>query len=387
MTVSLVACGPKKTAVSTQSATGARKVSAVPGTSSSAASSPVPTPVAPAAKSGIPPVSLEPPSYAGYEPLPILCYHHVDPKMKNDIAITPAVFEAQLQKIKSLGYHTIDCRQLAAYHAQGTKLPTKPVMITFDDGWLNQYTYAAPLLEKYGMSATFFVYPKMIGGGNAFMKRSHVKSLAKRGFDIESHTWGHVSLVRKPDFDATKWGYMVQPQFTKTNDWIESAVGTVPVALAYPYGFYDTTAAGLLKKAGYTLGFTVDEGVADARPWDSLGLKRFVIYSGESIAQFERRLTSTPIAAIDIQPGPGSRVVGTTATLTADISAVPTSVTGIAFASGSAMGRTTIVSRDGKRFAVAHLKRTRRGFRNVSLRGTDAAGHKFVTMWGLVMGE
>ena len=144
----------------------------------------------------IKPESLQPPSYAGYERLPSFTYHHVDPKLKNDIAITPATFEAQLKVLKDGGYHTITARQLADYHSKGTPLPDKPVMITFDDGWKNQYEYAAPLLKKYGFVATYFINPQPIGRGSAYMTKDMLVQLTKDGNDIEPHTWTHKQLTR-----------------------------------------------------------------------------------------------------------------------------------------------------------------------------------------------
>jgi peptidoglycan/xylan/chitin deacetylase (PgdA/CDA1 family) len=383
----LVGCGSAKQTPPPQPAASAptsTPTAAVPPTSAPVAkpSAPESSTMAPA-----PADTLQPPSYDGYEPLPIFTYHQVNPKVGSDITISPADFEAQLKLLKSMGYETISARQLAEYHDNGTPLPPKPVMITFDDGWKDQYTYAAPLLEKYGFTGVFFIYPKMIGNGGAFLTKDMVVSLDKRGFDIESHTWGHVSLVRKPGTSFRSFERWTRPQFTQTDAWTEKVIGKKSVALAYPYGFYDLETVGILMGNGMKLGFTVDEGVADARPWDRLALKRFTVYRGRSLAEFKRRLTSTPLPATNIQPPPGSRVRGHDTSLTVDITALPADVKGIEFASGNSIGKTAVVRRGGKRYAVSQLSGAKSGFRNVTLRGIGAADKKYITAWGLVMGD
>ncbi len=332
-------------------------------------------------------LSLEPPSYSGFEPLPCLTYHHVDPKMTNDIALTPAAFEAQLKALRDSGYHAITARDLASHHASGAPLPDKPLMITFDDGWKNQYVYAAPLLQKYGFRATFFINPRMIDRGNAYMTTPMITSLAGAGNDIESHTWMHLGLTRSSTETAAGFAGRAKPQLTQANQWIKRVTGQAPVALCYPFGNYDVETIGLAQRSGYVLGFTTDEGVADARAWDRMAMKRFTVTRGDSIARLQSRLSSRPLPVTGIQPAPASRVVGREATVTVDITGVPASVTGIALSSGPGMGPTTIVSRGGHRYAIARIRHAKAAFRQVTIRGHDSAGARYYSSWGLVMGD
>jgi peptidoglycan/xylan/chitin deacetylase (PgdA/CDA1 family) len=335
----------------------------------------------------IPADALQPPSYAGYERLPCFTYHHVDPKLKNSIAITPATFEAQLKVLKEGGYHTITARQLAEHHAKGTPLPDKPVMITFDDGWKNQYQYAAPLLKKYGFVATYFVNPQLIGRGSAYMTRDMLVALTADGNDIESHTWTHVALIRKGTESALDFQKRIMRQMTLANTWIAKVVGKKPVALCYPFGFYDIEAVSRAKAAGYELAFTTDEGIADARSWDAMIMKRFTISRADSLDGFRTRLNSGVLAARDIQPPPASRVRGITTTVTVDITDVPAAVKDLKISSGTSMKATAIVKRGGRRFAVARLNKARVGFRQITMRGVDAAGRRYYYSWSLVMGD
>ncbi len=330
---------------------------------------------------------LQPPSYAGYERLPSFTYHHVDPKLKNSIAITPATFEAQLKVLKDGGYHTITARQLAEHNAGGPPLPDKPVMITFDDGWKNQFQFAAPLLKKYGYVATYFVNPQLIGRGGAYMTRDMLVALAADGNDIESHTWTHQALIRRGTENQLDFQRRIMRQMTLSDAWIAKVIGKRPVALCYPFGYYDTEAVSRAKAAGYKLAFTTDEGVADARPWDAMIMKRFTINRADSVDGFKARLTSGVLEARHIVPSPGSRVRGTSTTVTVDITDVPPAVKGIKISSGPSMKATATVNRGGRRIAVAQLEKARVGFRQITLRGIDGAGKRYYYSWSLVLGD
>ena len=340
-----------------------------------------PTPSAPVT------ISLQPPSYEGYEPLPCFMYHHVDPTMKDDLAVTPAQFESHLKALQAAGYRTITARELAEYHAGETSLPPRPAMITFDDGWKNQFKYAVPLLKKYGFTATFFVNPKWIGKGGAYMTAEQVASLADTGFDVESHTWGHVSLVRSHATTQGAFGRSMRQQFRLAEDWIRDTTGQKPVALCYPFGFYDSEVVAELGRAGYDSAYTTEEGVADARPWDALVMKRFNISRGVSAAGFAKRLSTKPLPALELTPAPGSRVRGKNVNVSADITEVPAGVKHITLFSGNAMGKTTVVVRDGRRYATGTIKNGRAGFRQITLQGEDGSGTQYVASWSIVLGD
>jgi peptidoglycan/xylan/chitin deacetylase (PgdA/CDA1 family) len=332
--------------------------------------------------------TLQPPSWDGFEPLPIFTYHHVNTKVNSDITIKPATFEAQLKLLKELGYHTITARDLVDYHQKGTPLPDKPVMITFDDGWRTQYSKAWPLLKKYGFKATFFINPQPVGNGyRAYMNRDMVLELAKAGNDIESHTWKHTRLTRKRDQSAEKYQKQTLSALTNANNWIRQVVGQQPVAIAYPYGIYDLETVGFVSAAGYKVGFTVDESVADARKWDRYQLKRFTIGSGETMVSFKRRLLSGPLEVRNITPAPGSRIVGSSVDVSVDISDVPSSTTDIKLRSGPSMKNAQIIERNGRRYAVGQLRRCKTGFRVISMTAVDAQGRKYYASWSLVMGD
>jgi peptidoglycan/xylan/chitin deacetylase (PgdA/CDA1 family) len=388
--VPIVGCGRKSATASSASLSSKRPSAVATSTSGSHPSSADGTASAPGVKlPRIAPANLlEPPSYTGFEQLPSFTYHHVSPRMKNDIAITPAKFESQLKILKRLGYHTITARQLVDHQTKGTPLPDKPVMLTFDDGWRNQYEYAWPLLKKYGFTATFFVNPRLISRQYlAYMKPYMVVALAKAGNDIESHTWRHLRLTRTNVEVVAEFQRRSIHELRQADAWITTTVGQAPVALCYPYGYYDLETIGLAQAAGYKAAFSVDEGVADARPWDAYQMKRFTIGSGETPASFRLRLLSGPLPVSDIRPAPGTRVVGSNTTVTVDVTDVPADMTGLRLTGGSTLRHRRVVQRAGRKYYEAVIQGGKIGFRALTLRAKGPDGRMYYASWGIEIGD
>src|ERR1700751_1388845 len=128
--------------------------------------------------------------------VPILCYHQIrdwrpkDSKTAKDYIIPVASFKEHLKMLADSGYHTILPDQLYAYLTKGTPLPSKPIMLTFDDTDLDQFTIANPTLKKYGFKAVYFVMTVSIGRPH-YMTADMVKKLSDEGNIIGSHTWDH----------------------------------------------------------------------------------------------------------------------------------------------------------------------------------------------------
>jgi hypothetical protein len=138
---------------------------------------------------------------------------------------------------------------------------------------------------------------------------------------------------------------------------------------------------------GFKLGFTVDEGVSDVRPWDAFGMKRFTITRGETLKSFRRRLLSGPLPVGDIQPPPGSRVVGIDSTVTVDVTDIPADITTVRLRSGPSMKKAKLVRRDGRTYMEARIRKARVGFRVVSMSGTGPDGRRYYACWDMEMGD
>ena len=139
--------------------------------------------------------------------VPILMYHHVAPApapgdIYPGLTVTDADFAAQLAYLRAQGYHTIDLRQLFGALYTHKALPARPVVLTFDDGYLDNYTHALPILRHAKDKAEFNIITGFVGrtlGVNTYMTWPQIKALAAAGMEIESHTINHPDLGILPE--------------------------------------------------------------------------------------------------------------------------------------------------------------------------------------------
>jgi peptidoglycan/xylan/chitin deacetylase (PgdA/CDA1 family) len=314
--------------------------------------------------------------------VPVFCYHHVLPKAPNSIAVTPATFEAQLKVLRAAGFVAVTPERLdAALSGEGT-LPAKPVMITFDDGWRNQFTYAAPLLKKYGFTAVFFVYPQLIWSkASVFMSSADVKALSDAGFSIESHTWSHADLRRKRGESSSAFARRVRGELDRSKRWIEAVTGRPAMALAYPYGLYDTSDPSVLEASGYRLAFTTDEHDVAVPGSDRYALARFPITRGLSLAGFRAQAESGLLDVTTTTPSPGAHVSAARPRVAAQLASVPASP--VVFKIDYEVTPARIETTDAATWIVAAPRKPLdHGFHWVTLVSTDANGRRLYSAWG-----
>ncbi len=188
-------------------------------------------------------------------------YHHIMPAPDNTIAISPTQFDEQMRYLHDNGWHAISMAQMQSFVLTGARLPAKPVLITFDDGRMNQLTYGVPILRRYGFTATFFIVKKWAESADpSFMHVPELKGLVADGFDVESHTANHWVLNRK---HGESYGTLKARTWDATYGmrvWMGSVLGAKATALAYPGGFFDDFSVRLAQEAGYELAFTTLPG-------------------------------------------------------------------------------------------------------------------------------
>lgn len=182
--------------------------------------------------------------------VPILLYHFVGRgtmeyggRSASRFNVTAADFDAQLALLQRLGYQTVTISEISAALSGTLTLPARPVAITVDDGWVETYTVVFPLLQKYGMRATFYI-PSTYPVGGRFVTWEQLKVMAAAGMEIGSHTRKHVNL--RAVTGATAWYELDQSKKT-----LEEKLGIPIVSIAYPYGHYSGSVIGLAQKAGY----------------------------------------------------------------------------------------------------------------------------------------
>jgi peptidoglycan/xylan/chitin deacetylase (PgdA/CDA1 family) len=189
--------------------------------------------------------------------VPILCYHQIrdwrprDSKGAKDYIVPVQKFKDQIKMLADSGYHTVLPDQVYAYLTTGAKLPSKPIMLTFDDTDLDQFTVARPTLDKYGYKAVYFVMTVSLGRPN-YMSKAQVKQLSDEGNIIGSHTWDHHNVKK---YQGKDW----ETQIDKPTKTLEEITGKKINYFAYPFGLWNPEAIPELKKRGFVGAFVLAE--------------------------------------------------------------------------------------------------------------------------------
>lgn len=187
--------------------------------------------------------------------IPILLYHRIRPDGEPDqeriYLVYTSAFEEQMQYLHDEGYSTISLYELQAYIQEGKELPEKPIILTFDDGYLSTYKYAYPIMRKYGFTATVFVTSdtsaKVFDSYRSFdppLTKEQVRELSENGFSIQAH-----SVTHRPMTELT--AEQITWELSESKKQLEEIIGTPVEFLAMPLGFYSKTVKRISKKLGY----------------------------------------------------------------------------------------------------------------------------------------
>ena len=158
----------------------------------------------------------------------VLNYHKIANEHKS-LSVTLDDFEQHMKWLQEYGFTCITPGQLYDFVANGADLPEKPVLITFDDGYKDNYTNAFPIMKKYGMKGTIFVVTGFLGVYDNYLTWDQAKELLDAGFNIESHTYSHKSMTEASDEDITK-------ELVKSRQTIKEKLGIDSDFMAYPTG-------------------------------------------------------------------------------------------------------------------------------------------------------
>lgn len=161
--------------------------------------------------------------------VPILLYHHIAEPVRGAerYYISPAVFEQHIKALRDWGYTPIKLSTLAAVLTQGGDLPARPVVITFDDGNLNVYQNAFPIMKKYGFSGTLFIVANRLAS-KSFINSQQLKEMVAAGWEIGSHGMTHADLKAYPG--------LLTNEAEKSRTTLMEALQTPVNVFAYAYG-------------------------------------------------------------------------------------------------------------------------------------------------------
>lgn len=203
--------------------------------------------------------------------VPVVCYHQIrdwkptDSKNAKDYIVQIAAFKEHIKMLADSGYHTILPDQLYAYLTTGAPLPKKPIMLTFDDTDLDQFTIANPTLKKYGFKAVYFVMTVSLGRPH-YMTPDMVKKLSDEGNVIASHTWDHhrvdkyshnseLKIIGKNGKITTRPVDDWVTQIDKPTKKLEEITGKKIEYFAYPFGIWKKPVLPEIQKKGFKIAF------------------------------------------------------------------------------------------------------------------------------------
>ncbi len=193
--------------------------------------------------------------------VPILMYHYIDPPgpqadaIRHDLSVPPEMFDTHLDRIQALGYQTITLKDMVRHLTVAAPLPANPIILTFDDGYVDHYTDAFPRLRERGMHGTFFVVAEFPHSGNkAYMTWDMIRDMQAWDMEIEAHGRDHKTLAGRND------AYL-QEEVQITIRRFEQELGRRPRIISYPAGQYDDNTIRQFYEAGYWAGITTQAGV------------------------------------------------------------------------------------------------------------------------------
>ncbi|KNF09707.1 putative xylanase/chitin deacetylase [Gottschalkia purinilytica] len=227
--------------------------------------------------------------------IPVLLYHHImEPNhieemglTQNGSIISDVQFKKEMKFLHDNGYYTATLDELRDFIKGKIELPSKTVVITFDDGYLSNAVYAYPVLKEYNFNATIFMV-----GANLFeesqeydyKKSQHIniKNFKKYSdvFSYESHTYDLHKL------DNEKGKLITLPKEDVLNDLMKNKQLINAKYLAYPYGHYNNETINMLKETNHEMAFTVSPGYVN-KDTNIYEAPRFIIFPNTSFQEFK----------------------------------------------------------------------------------------------------
>lgn len=243
----------------------------------------------------------------GSIPLPVVMYHALtkDKKYQNKFFINPVIFENDLKYLKENNYTAIFMKDLIDYVDKGTPLPAKPVLITFDDGFYNNYLYAYPLLREYNMKAVFSVIGSFSDTASntddknayySYLTWDEIKKLSASGYvEIQNHSYNMHSnkgarrgVQQKYGESMDQYRIAMEKDIGAMQDKLLQVTGQTPTTFTYPYGYWNKNSQEVLKGMGFRSTLICSEGLnyITRDPNCLYKLKRVCRCSGKSSAEF-----------------------------------------------------------------------------------------------------
>ena len=224
--------------------------------------------------------------------LPVIMYHSIG-ENTGKYVISPQMLEDDLKIIREMGFTTITSKDLIAYKENNVPLPEKSVILTFDDGYFNNYTYVYPLLEKYNMKAVLSVVGKFtdqysnadepLSNRYSHITYDQIKQVSSSSvMEIANHSYDmHAmkerrGILRKKDESYEQYKTNLTQDVEKCNSMLKEKCFVSPIAFTYPFGCVNKESSEIINSMGFKVTYGCEEGINKINPSHNLKeLKRY----------------------------------------------------------------------------------------------------------------
>ena len=218
--------------------------------------------------------------YLGYQSrgIRILCYHRVNNEGSDYLSVSKVQFREQMRFLNEEGYRTAGLNELLNGSMNG-----KSVIVTFDDGYADNYEHAFPIMREFGFAGTIFCIGNKLGE-NFFLTKDQIREMGKEGFEFGSHTLSHRDLPTLSLLEKRR-------EIIDSKSFLEQELGRKIAFFCYPRGFFDKETLELVKEAGYLGACSNTPGSNDStNGMNPYLLKRTEIAPHDSLDDFKKKL-------------------------------------------------------------------------------------------------
>jgi peptidoglycan/xylan/chitin deacetylase (PgdA/CDA1 family) len=241
--------------------------------------------------------------------VPILLYHRIDhSETDHRYYVSPEVFESEIKLLRDWEYTSITTEMLVKAITEGAELPPRPVLFTFDDGNIDNYTNAFPIMQKYGFTGVLYLVNNYIGY-DQYMNKDQVLEMVAAGWEVGSHSMNHF------DLKTISTGQQ-RNEIVESRELLEELLGVPVLTFAYPFGSRNAASYDYVHFAKYIAAMGADGFTADQGTGNLFSLQRCEIKGTDDAKTFIRFLpwhgdpayiptdTATPTATATWTPKP-----------------------------------------------------------------------------------
>jgi peptidoglycan/xylan/chitin deacetylase (PgdA/CDA1 family) len=216
--------------------------------------------------------------------IPMVMYHSIGYEKGNTARVTKENFKEQMKYLRDNGYVTLTLKDAYDFFANNKPVPKKSIVLTFDDGYVDNYVEALPILKELEFKATIFVITSLVDKVPDYMSSKQLKEMQDNGIDIESHTANHEHLK---ELSYEKQVITLQD----SKDFLERILNKKIQYLAYPFGEYSQETLKAASQVGYKMALTTHGRWSDKAD-GILTLDRVFISGAANLDIFIERITN-----------------------------------------------------------------------------------------------